>query len=325
MTWARQASILPSRFAMDMAVNNYYERHAAAVGASVAPVGRAWERALRAPGVVLHSSDGSHPNDSGTYLAACVFYATLTQASPVGLDSGGLNIAAPLRTQLQQVAWDTHQARQRAASPAIGHFPLSAGAVVHDLAPNQLVLGDLTGPDGTANAATQFGIGKYAGIPYFAGLNTAQLTVAFSAYRADWTAATTSTEMLIGKTWGYQLQQSGVSLEAKLYTTSGNLFPYLTHSVASLTPGWHDFALTYDGTHYSLWIDATKVTSAPATGDIRYYGTSPDRERYNAIAIGTQTVDTALSGETPSANFTGGLSNVRLFDRALSQGELQSL
>jgi hypothetical protein len=114
MTWARRASAqkTPTRLVMNEAVNHYYERHAGAVGALVTPVGRAWERALRDPTVSLHAADGSHPNPRGTYLAACVFYATFTQRSPIGLGSGGLPLSARERTQLQQVAWDTHLARQ---------------------------------------------------------------------------------------------------------------------------------------------------------------------------------------------------------------------
>jgi hypothetical protein len=52
----------------------------------VAPVGVAWKMALAAdPPFVLHRPDKSHPNPTGTYLAACVFFATLLDKSPVGL------------------------------------------------------------------------------------------------------------------------------------------------------------------------------------------------------------------------------------------------
>jgi len=51
----------------------------------VAPVGLAWARALdRRPDLALHLADGSHPTPAGSYLAACVIYATLTGTSPVG-------------------------------------------------------------------------------------------------------------------------------------------------------------------------------------------------------------------------------------------------
>lgn len=32
----------------------------------------------------MHISDGSHANAAGSYLAACVIYATITGKSPLG-------------------------------------------------------------------------------------------------------------------------------------------------------------------------------------------------------------------------------------------------
>lgn len=55
------------------------------LGIPVAPVGTAWDLALRRrPDLDLHLGDGSHPTPTGSYLAACVLYATLTGRSPVG-------------------------------------------------------------------------------------------------------------------------------------------------------------------------------------------------------------------------------------------------
>ncbi|HSN41366.1 MAG TPA: DUF4886 domain-containing protein [Burkholderiales bacterium] len=55
-------------------------------GAYVIPVGLAFEEAYRQrPDIQLHQSyDGSHPSLIGTYLAACVVYASLYGKSPVG-------------------------------------------------------------------------------------------------------------------------------------------------------------------------------------------------------------------------------------------------
>lgn len=50
------------------------------LGALVAPVGPAWQRAQATdPGIRLYEKDGSHPTPAGSYLAAEVFYATLFQ------------------------------------------------------------------------------------------------------------------------------------------------------------------------------------------------------------------------------------------------------
>ena len=55
-------------------------------GALVIPVGLAFEEAYKQrPDMKLHKQfDGSHPDLIGTYLAACVVYASLYNASPVG-------------------------------------------------------------------------------------------------------------------------------------------------------------------------------------------------------------------------------------------------
>ncbi len=67
-------------------LNGAYSGIAKELGATVAPVGVAWTRALATdPTLVLHQADRSHPNLKGSYLAACVFYATLLDRSPVGL------------------------------------------------------------------------------------------------------------------------------------------------------------------------------------------------------------------------------------------------
>jgi pimeloyl-ACP methyl ester carboxylesterase len=52
----------------------------------VAPVGPAWEQSLRQkPELRLWGSDNQHASRAGTYLMACVLYATIYQQSPVGL------------------------------------------------------------------------------------------------------------------------------------------------------------------------------------------------------------------------------------------------
>lgn len=53
--------------------------------AVVAPVGMAWNAVVQqSPLFDLWSSDESHPSLHGTYLTACVFYATLFHESPAG-------------------------------------------------------------------------------------------------------------------------------------------------------------------------------------------------------------------------------------------------
>ena len=70
---------------MQAAIEAGYLEVAGEIGAAVAPVGVAWQRALEEhPELELWQRDGSHPSPEGTYLAACVFYATLLGTSPEG-------------------------------------------------------------------------------------------------------------------------------------------------------------------------------------------------------------------------------------------------
>ena len=94
-------------------LNGAYLDIAKKLGAGVAPAGIAWKMAVAAdPAIVLHRPDKSHPNPTGTDLAACVFYATLLEASPVGLpgkikhgDKVLADIPDDQAKKLQRVAW----------------------------------------------------------------------------------------------------------------------------------------------------------------------------------------------------------------------------
>ena len=80
---------------------------ASEIHAAVAPVGPAWWSVLGSearPG--LWQGDGSHPTRKGTYLAACVFYATIFDESPVGLGYHG-GLSADEASTLQQIAAST--------------------------------------------------------------------------------------------------------------------------------------------------------------------------------------------------------------------------
>jgi PKD repeat protein len=75
--------------------------------ALVSPVGEAFKYSRMADSTInLYSPDNSHPSVAGTYLAACTFYATIFETSPVGLSyNAGLN--ATQATFLQQIAYQT--------------------------------------------------------------------------------------------------------------------------------------------------------------------------------------------------------------------------
>jgi hypothetical protein len=69
--------------AMQSRLADSYRAAGAQLPAHVAPVGLAWAEALRRdPGLDLWARDGFHPSRLGSYLAACVFYRSLTGRDP---------------------------------------------------------------------------------------------------------------------------------------------------------------------------------------------------------------------------------------------------
>lgn len=113
-------------------LNDAYLTMARELKAIIAPVGLAWETALKKnPQPELHLQDKSHPTPGGSYLTACVFYSLLYHKSAVGLpgvltgdkvEVSGKVISSPNgdgrkaelvslsrsdATVLQQVAWQT--------------------------------------------------------------------------------------------------------------------------------------------------------------------------------------------------------------------------
>ena len=114
LTWGRKGNPL-----IQPVNNKVYQKLAQRINAEIVPVGPAWMKAEELdPTIELYDPDGSHPSAVGTYLTACVFYAVITDKSPVGLpnrltylDVDGekiyLNIL-PQRQALfcQQVAWE---------------------------------------------------------------------------------------------------------------------------------------------------------------------------------------------------------------------------
>lgn len=90
MTWAHEGGWpengLPDYLTMQRQIDTGYVTIAQQLGVLAAPVGFAWSQVHRAdPALALWVDDGSHPTAAGTYLAACVFYATIFRQSPNGV------------------------------------------------------------------------------------------------------------------------------------------------------------------------------------------------------------------------------------------------
>ena len=111
LTWGRRdgwpENALPDYASMQAAIVNGYLAIAADQRVAVAPVGVAWATLVtRAAGTPLWQQDGSHPSEAGTYLAACVFYATIFRESPKGLGFHS-SLSAEAAAMIQSVAAET--------------------------------------------------------------------------------------------------------------------------------------------------------------------------------------------------------------------------
>ena len=90
MTWGRRDGLVeqgyPDYEAMQAELVAGYTEIGQEVGAIVAPVGLAWQSALAQETLLeLWDSDGSHPSEMGSYLAANVLYAAILSESPLAL------------------------------------------------------------------------------------------------------------------------------------------------------------------------------------------------------------------------------------------------
>jgi hypothetical protein len=322
MTWARGVSQTSDglRFLMDMAVNHYYVRHAEVSGARIAPVGRAMQRTRRSPQVTLLDPDDSHPSPQGTYLAACVFYATLTGLDPYELGDGGLGLDAPTMALLQTAAWNTVEAQAAPAPPQVAAWPLHAGSLGDDLVVrDDVVLGGVPGPDG--GTATQFAVTQHAAAPYRPGATPAQITVAVAAGLDDWSAPGGPTDEYLVARWdAFGVFRRGTELRATVTTgTTTGTTAELAYDAAGLAAGWHRVALTYDGAAAALWLDGATVATAALTGPIRYGGPDGPPTGFAIAAAPSPAPISLVAGGFP---FPGPLADVRIYDRALTAGEL---
>jgi hypothetical protein len=101
MTWARANTPETQKD-----ITAAYEELGKELGATVAPVGRAWQKSLAEnPALALHVADKSHPTPAGTYLAACTFCATLFGKSPEGLAWHPPAVSEEDARKLQAIAW----------------------------------------------------------------------------------------------------------------------------------------------------------------------------------------------------------------------------
>jgi hypothetical protein len=104
MTWARAG-----RPEMTAQIEQHFQHARIYAHADVAPIGTAWARVRAAhPDVTLYQSDGSHPTVAGTFLGACVLFASMTGRSPEGTHTDAWLWPAT-QSMLEHEAWSATQ------------------------------------------------------------------------------------------------------------------------------------------------------------------------------------------------------------------------
>jgi hypothetical protein len=162
MTWGRKYggqqsygdSLSPDfgdYFEMQESLRVAYEEIADELSSTLVPVGMAFARARHIDSFVdLWQGDNSHPTLEGSYLGACVFYAVLHAANPVGLQFyGGLD-SATVRF-CQEIAWQTVSG---IAEGPVGERPrVESGSHMLRSLPAGMTVYDQAGTNVTARAA----------------------------------------------------------------------------------------------------------------------------------------------------------------------------
>ena len=119
MTWAKEA--FPGQAET---LGDAYSSIGRELDLSVAPVGVAWAAVHQdRPNFNLYISDGSHPTAAGSYLAACVIYATLTGRSPLGAPS-----------ELRGAPWDFQGIVESSSSTILVSLPAADAAFLQKAA-----------------------------------------------------------------------------------------------------------------------------------------------------------------------------------------------
>lgn len=101
VTWARETDPESQE-----AITAAYEALARESGASLVPVGPAWQRLRQLGGTpALYDADKSHPSYAGSYLSACVFCACLFGKQPQGVESNAGKLQNEDAMLIHRIAW----------------------------------------------------------------------------------------------------------------------------------------------------------------------------------------------------------------------------
>jgi hypothetical protein len=160
------------------------------------------------------------------------------------------------------------------------------------------------------------GTNDYVNVPYNAALQpTSAMTLEAWASKPNWSASS-SWQGIAGNfyTKGYGIFYNSSTIHAYISRNGTSLSVSINSSF--LLPGWHYFAMTYDGRYLRLFVDGAEkaMNDAGATYPIDYVD-------LNSFTIGAQ----SGTGSTPTGNyFSGSIDEVRLWNTAQSISTLRA-
>jgi hypothetical protein len=91
------------------ALHDFYQQAIDANAAIMAPIGTAWQNCRASYPEISLLLDDRHPNDAGTYLAACVLYDVIYHkpSSELRMDLDGPDLPRETKKTLRQIADQT--------------------------------------------------------------------------------------------------------------------------------------------------------------------------------------------------------------------------
>ena len=118
---------------MDSAIHYSYQELTDSNRCSLAPVGHVWRQFRRKwPGIGLYTSDGSHPNARGSYVAACTFYTLIFKKDPTAISFNhnlSPQIADSIRMLTKAYVYDSLALWERSDQKADAAFQYSVNGL----------------------------------------------------------------------------------------------------------------------------------------------------------------------------------------------------
>jgi hypothetical protein len=145
--------------------------------------------------------------------------------------------------------------------------------------------------------------------PSLEGMN--QLTLAAWAKKSS----ATSGGGIIGKYTVYELSIEGVNRSggcSNIYTASSGGVCLEVPAGLTADTQWHHYAMTYDGSKATLYVDGNQVAEQALSGAVAV-------AQYQNLIIGTQQFDGS------GYQFNGSIDDVRVYDKALSASDVLAL